>query len=238
MSRDFTNIAGDNLIGAFAPVTAAPLTFACWFKSDTTAANDVLMGVGVNGTQLNSWHIETNLAAGNIGAVYRDGATAANAGTTATFTTGSWFHAAAVFTSATARAAYLNAAKVATATGNITPSGMNETRISGNGAGTNNYDGKIAHVAIWNVALADADITLLAAGANPRAIQAANLVAYWALTSSGLTDTQAGLVLTATGTTVDGADNPTVDPPPSASGAGALISGSLLKSKFGGALVQ
>jgi hypothetical protein len=41
------------------------------------------------------------------------------------------------------------------------------------------FDGRIAHVAVWNVALTDQEIRSLAAGANPRRVRPDSLIAYW-----------------------------------------------------------
>jgi hypothetical protein len=43
--------------------------------------------------------------------------------------------------------------------------------------------GLIAHVAIWNIALADADVLLLASGP-PNNVQPANLIDYWTLNTN------------------------------------------------------
>jgi hypothetical protein len=46
------------------------------------------------------------------------------------------------------------------------------------------FDGKIAHVAIWDIVLSDGDIALLAARARPDEIQSDHLLGYWQLINS------------------------------------------------------
>jgi len=84
------------------------------------------------------------------------------------------------------------------------------------------HPGLIAHVAVWDVQLSDAEIDSLNAGANPLAIQGSHLKAYWPLGDAGggtpdLTDYSGnGYTLTnVTGTY--SATEPTVDAPPSGS---------------------
>jgi hypothetical protein len=52
----------------------------------------------------------------------------------------------------------------------------------------NYFAGKIAEVAVWNVALGDDEIASLAAGANPTTIEAEYLVGYWPLLSDANDD--------------------------------------------------
>ena len=76
---------------------------------------------------------------------------------------------------------------------------------------------RLAHICVWDKVLSDANQAALLAGANPLAIDAANIIEYWSGVSlTGLNST----VLTERGTggtiTVNDSDNPTVDDPPSA----------------------
>lgn len=66
----------------------------------------------------------------------------------------------------------------------MTPSGVNTThvgaRISSSLRGSY-FDGIIADAGLWNVALSDEEVRLLACGASPLLIRPQNLVAFWPL---------------------------------------------------------
>jgi hypothetical protein len=47
-----------------------------------------------------------------------------------------------------------------------------------------NFNGRIAHVAVWEVKLSDADFASLGSGADPRTIRPDQLLAYWPLLDS------------------------------------------------------
>jgi hypothetical protein len=79
--------------------------------------------------------------------------------------------------------------------------------------GGNDYTGLIAEVAIWNKALADAEITSYMSGEAASTIAAANLIGYWPLSADNATQSNEGLDaggdLSVSGATFD-ADHPTI----------------------------
>lgn len=80
--------------------------------------------------------------------------------------------------------------------------------------GTDNTEGKIAHVAIWSSALSAGNITSLLGGADPSTISSGTLIEYWALTGSSLVGLN-GRTLSVVGTVPsDSGDNPTVGAAP------------------------
>ena len=178
MSRTLSS--GNNLSHAAAVLTAVPFTMACWFKLSTLAAAQTLMSIDAGNNQ-NRFMMDVVVTTG----VIRSHVTAANqsnaASTTAGASTGSWNHACAVQASATSRAAYLNGGNKGTNTTSRTATGLNTTLIGLFSGPGNPLAGDIAECAIWNVALSDADVALLATGVNPVFVQRANLVAYWPL---------------------------------------------------------
>jgi len=68
----------------------------------------------------------------------------------------------------------------------------------------NYFDGRIAEVTVWSVALTDAEIAALGKGAHPYTVRPANIVGYWPLwtSNSGVDLSGGGNHMTATGTTV------------------------------------
>jgi len=124
-----------------------------------------------------------NLAGDPIRAWQRNGATVGGAITTSGVSSGEWFHAAGVFTANDERSVLLNGASkdtdntsVGSFTPNITSMGklMRSTAVDAS-------DIWAAECGIWNVALTDAEVVVLAAGYSPLLVRPQNLVAYWPL---------------------------------------------------------
>ena len=185
MARLFTAASTQHLLVAAAPVTAAPLTMACWFRANDVTTERCLMSIS-DGSGDNAWFrldLRGDVGGDPICARARNGSGAdARADTTAAYSTGTWQHACAVFTSSTSRTVYLNAANNATNTTSVTPSGLTTTTI-GKRSSINSalMDGRIAYAALWNVALTAAEITLLSSRINPRMIRPLSLKGYWPL---------------------------------------------------------
>jgi hypothetical protein len=183
MARAFVSGSSQYLEHVGVPVTTTPLTLAAWFYAAQTTSSYGLVGVGVgagtttviNGFQLYATSGTVKIASGN-------GTTAATAVTTATFAANAWAHAAAVFTSGTSRAAYLNGGNKVSNTTSSTPGTPDAVDVGRMMQTTKNYmNGRLAEAAVWNVALTDAEVAALAAGVSPLRVRPANLVAYWPL---------------------------------------------------------
>lgn len=180
--------ATDYLLYTAGVVTAMPLTIAAWGKTSITGTLQAMVhigGVGVGPTQ-NRWSLTvdvndkvtatTNTTTGTVSAV-----------TSTAISANTWFHACAVFTSATSRDAYLNGGGKGSNTTSRSPTGIDRTAIGvlfGSSvsqpfgpAGT----GDLAEVAVWNIALSAADVAALATGVSPLLIHPEALVGYWPL---------------------------------------------------------
>lgn len=160
-------------------ITAAPVTMACWAKTSDVTTNQQLMGLYNSASNdLNKFEMDIN--SGNVRALTSDG-TSGNNATKSGLTTNTWFHAGAVFGSATSRVAWLNGAKGTADTTSRTPSGINRAviGIQNNASATiKPFLGQIAEAAWWNVALDDAEMASLAAGFPPMLIRPQSLIAY------------------------------------------------------------
>lgn len=121
---------------------------------------------------------------GVISAIARNGGTqGAATTTTGAFSAGVWNHAAAVFNTNSSRSAFLNGANKVTETTAATPGTMNLTTLGMLNRGGSLFipvNGRLAHCAIWDAALADDEIAALARGVNPFRIRPANIW-YWPL---------------------------------------------------------
>ena len=161
-------------------LTAVPITMACWFQRVSTGAAHGLMslqsGVGVGDNRFTL----AVLATDKLNAVARSTSSGAAAGAT-TITSNVWHHGAGTFTSATARAVFLNGVSDGTNTTSITPAAPTNTEIGRFGSGGNFWDGHIAEAAMWSAILDAGEIAALAKGFSPLLIRPQSLEAYWPL---------------------------------------------------------
>lgn len=183
MSRAFVRASSEDLTIAAAPVTAAPLTLACWFNVlDVTNQHTLVSLVNSGGPTSDYFALvaEGNTAGDPVAA--RLNSTAGNnavAVTSTGFSASTWRHGAAVFASSASRTAYLNGASPGSDTTSITPSGVNALHV---GSRTLNFtDGRIAEVGIWAAALDAGEVLALARGVSPILIRPQSLVGYWPL---------------------------------------------------------
>lgn len=91
-------------------------------------------------------------------------------------------------TGAGALAVFTNGSSVATATSNRTIQNTANSLFIGQRSDNNAitaFDGRLAEVGIWDVALSDAEIAALATGVSPLLIRPANLKGYWPVYGSG-----------------------------------------------------
>ena len=168
-----------------AVVTTTPITMACWFKDDINTAEHLLVGLSDEATT--TYYVIMEAAghvAGDpiIGGV-KQGGSLAYAQTTTGFTAGKWHHACFVQSATDARAVYIDGGSKGTSTAIRELANLDNTTI-----GILHYtsyiipiDGSITEVAIWNVALTDAEVALLASArikGLPLQIRPANLVLY------------------------------------------------------------
>lgn len=230
MSYDFDN-AGTTRLSVATPLAGTPMTAACWFKVKNDGQGNSLICFGNTSNQelfrlAAAMDVATDpirfRATPTSGGNYETGG--------GTITTNTWHHAAmrAASEAQADRAVFLNGTKYTATTGGDKDFINATMLVVGAQLSSGTYgidlDGKIAHVAIWDAAISDADITALAAGDSPMSL-ATQPVAYWPLTDD-LVDLVSSLTLTNSGgATLDGADNPTVDDPP-----GAAIEGTLSTS--------
>lgn len=175
MARLFSNL--QRLERNSAVITGYPYTMSCWVYDDGTSTSfPFLVSCSTSGTTSGTTRIQ--LLIDNTGKVSTEG----SATTSTTRSINTWFHACSVHASATSHAAYLNGGGKGFTTTSVTfPTGMNRTSINAWNAGANvGIAGNIAHCAIWNVALDDAEVLELANGLHPTRIRPQSELSYWA----------------------------------------------------------
>lgn len=162
-----------------------PFTLACWIYPDVVNIEQAPLAL-IDKDSVNSYfcdlHIYPNgtcgLRAFN-GSVYEE-TTPAGAISAST-----WTHLCGVYTSATSRSAYKNGGTKTTTTTSVTLGNLDRVltgamQFQGQSI-LQPYNGKTAEVAVWDVALSDAEVTILALGVSPRLVRPASLKFYFPL---------------------------------------------------------
>ena len=162
------------------PVTAEPFTMACWFNP-ATLTDGALMAIG-NSATTNRFQMSSNAAqAGRPLSISSVAATTATVNTTTAIVQNSWQHAAAVCGSSSNRSIYLNGGGKQTNATPITPAGINNIMMGGRWSGGTRaffFNGRLAEIAIWNIALTDDEVLSLSKGFAPSLIRPMNLRFY------------------------------------------------------------
>lgn len=212
-ANDYANTSGTP------PVVGYPCTMVAWAKSVGLGSQDRVLHLGRNdGTNVDAFVLRKTTS-DTLQAAVVAGTTAevSNASTVNGFSVNTWHHCAAIFASSTSRTVYLdgNVANKGTNTASRSPTAnFTEYRVGGAMDLADDWNGYIAHVAVWSAALSEANIQSLAAGANPLTVDSGNLVWYCPtlVDESPMQDRIGSLDLTFGGNAAYSADNPTVDP--------------------------
>ena len=119
----FINGSTQYLIGGSAPVSAVPLTMACWFRGNNTLTG-ALMSLSTNGGNARYSLVAAGTVAGDPlqGGVTNSGGTGANAVASTGFASNTWSHACVVYATTASRSVYLNGGGKGTETTSITAS--------------------------------------------------------------------------------------------------------------------
>lgn len=165
------------------PVTAQPVTMACWARfSGTTSQN--LMFAATDGTIYLGMSL-SYVTTGRIGAVMANGGAEVIVETTSGITTNTWHHCAVAFASSTSRTVYLDGGSSNSNSTTCAPTGAVNIAL---GCFRNHYgsqygpmSGQLAEACMWNVALSADEILALAKGVPTNLIRPASIAAYWPL---------------------------------------------------------
>lgn len=185
-----------------------PKTLACWFNSDTTnkAATLISLTTGAVGANESPALILSITSAAQVRAAATATNGANNSISAGTHGLQTWHHAAARFSGATSRIAYLDGVAATENTNNRPTGGSLDNLTIGRGSGgTYNpslpFNGRMAEVAVWDVALDAAEIAALASGYKPSQIRPDKLLFYLPLVRE-VRDLRSGLTFTNNATAV------------------------------------
>lgn len=192
MGRRFVSASSTYLGNASFSFLGVPGTIACWFYPTTaTQSTDLVLADDGTPSNVASVAISGNAVSTSF--------LSANDGTSASSSvynpaTNRWMHAcgrARILSGLTyVVESYINGVggSETSSSGISLPATMNVLRIGGDPESADfstYFNGLIAHAAVWNVALTDAEIHMLAQGTLPTKIRPQNLAAYWPLNTPG-----------------------------------------------------
>jgi hypothetical protein len=156
---DFDGTTNDEVAIGSSPVTGTPATLSCWLKQDTSHVGG-LFSVGGNPSNVRK-EMGLVVNSSSVWALSQNNAGAPQfAYASASISSNQWYHAVAVFESATSRKLYLDGELKATNTTSITVSSLSRTKIGqrANGVDLQQFDGRISDARIWNRALTDSEV--------------------------------------------------------------------------------
>jgi hypothetical protein len=199
MAYQFASASTQWLSTASAPATGSPMTIAAWGKTSSTQGQ-VLVAIGDNsGTHRNQLQFAAGATVFTPRAVAIGQTATGQATGTSNSVNGQWNHGCGVFTSTTSRTIFFNGASEATNTTDTgTPNAATAinigARTASNAAGLY-FNGDLADVGIWNVALTAAEIASLAKGMACDKVRPQSLVFYAPL-ARDLIDVRGGRTIT------------------------------------------
>lgn len=213
-SRDIVP-AADYFEVSSALVSGAPLTIVGWAIPDTDVHLRLfsIANSGLSGT----WYHVLGLASSRVLWCHANSSgTSAQSATTDTYSLGAWSHFGCVFASSTSRTAYLQGVAASENTASIVPAGLNATSLGrlGDSTPSNETDAKVAHFALWNVALDADEMADLSGGKSPLLVRRGSLVGYWPLQENAGSDNALDLSGNGNDLTQTSSPAPISDSPP------------------------
>jgi len=160
------------------------------YPVDTGESVYATFSQGWSGVLYDNYSCEWRPGTPKVQAFVRNSAGYGVAIATAAPTEDQWNHVAAIFTSSTSRAVFVNGGNKGTNSDSVAV-GHNPD-LTGIGCYVRigdqdwfEWNGRIAEVGFWNVALTDEEVAVLAKGYSPLFVRPQNLVAYWPLIREG-----------------------------------------------------
>ena len=147
MALLFNDATPDYLVSASTPVTAVPLTMACWFYTDTQALDQSLIQIanpGVTDQYLELYASGTG--GGDPVRLFRNAGSGTLVGTSTGFSLNTWHHAVAVLIAINSVRVFIDGGSVGVSSQSRTPTGLSQISIGMNRDSTSNHpmSGRIA----------------------------------------------------------------------------------------------
>jgi hypothetical protein len=187
MARAFVSTSTQYLEVLSSPISGVPFTFGCWIYPTQDTAQQSFFAIAdlSAGDDYYILQVRGTDAGDPVGLTRRDPGTGTiTAKTSNGITVNTWHHVCGVINAVNDVEIFLDAdtGNKGSSVTSVNPATI-EMRIGAGygGPATDPFDGYIAEAAIWNVALADEEIGVLARGARPMFIRPGSLMAYWPL---------------------------------------------------------
>jgi hypothetical protein len=180
MARSFNGSTNYLQVEA-AVVSGTPLSISGWMFNADSGVGVVTIATVQDKDVADQRHIlqlRGSVAGDPVGAFSQDASESPAVNSTTGTTVNTWHHACGIWASATSRTIYLDGGSKAEDTTSVSPVGFDRTSIGANRDSTPSgfFNGRIAEVTIWNVALTDDEVLALASGINPFRIRPLNIV--------------------------------------------------------------
>lgn len=208
MGAAFVSSTSDYAELGSAPITAPPLTMACWFLKPDITTTGCLMGLTYHSGSEGFVLYGAGATVGDpVAATTLNNSGSDTAVSASGFTANTWYHAGGTWASASSRTAWINGTAGSADTNSRTPfTNPNRTTLGAlrqSGTLTSFLNGFLAEAAIWNVVLDAAEMGALAKGIIPPLIRPASLVFYAPLLTSAAINLK-GAAMTVVGATTTG----------------------------------
>lgn len=176
-----------------------PISFSAWIYTTNDANQQAILGIGDKDTSTVWYLINAAMnVANNSAYAHRRNTTAYSSAKTG-LVVNEWHHIVGVYASASSMLVYLDGVGGTESTDSVTLSSAIDNicigKVADNtAAGAYKFLGNICEAAIWNCALAQADIDLLSNAGDPNGayapglVQEPNLIGWWKLAESNADD--------------------------------------------------
>ena len=193
MAREYDRTganSGSCSITLSTPLTMPPITIAGWFYlTDDTYNVYNIATICDSSSDVNYFALAVTPKAtpASVVAITRDSSGSNQAATTSGASLNQWHHGCAVFRDIDDRGVYIDGAGEDTDNGLVTPSAVDRIGLGCLGRLTigQQWNGSLAEVGVWNLALATNELRSLAAGYSPLVVRRQNLASYWPLIRKG-----------------------------------------------------
>jgi len=185
MARLFTAANSERFVVSELVRGVSPVSMGCWFFAVNASSDDYAMLQLTDQSSPNNF-FRLGFAGARGNSDFREimafvGGTAdSDAALTPATVLNEWHHACAVFPDVNSRTAFLDGVPALTTTTISHPTGIDAMDVGFEGDLTSGdpWDGRLAHVAVWDIALTTADVEMLAAGISPLKVRPNNLIFY------------------------------------------------------------
>jgi hypothetical protein len=162
-----------------------PNTLAAWFYPTSAVGTQAIVALGDNNAIDSIRGLRVNAVANKLTLLERDTVdTFGEPASTVNYNANAWNHGAGVFTASNSRTVYLNGGNSASDATSLGTVNLNDVAVGAwqrNATQVTFFNGRVADVAYWNVALTAAEILALANGARPFTIRPQSLLLYYPL---------------------------------------------------------